>query len=431
MFSVSNACGGLLAEPIGNGASFTPADFWKEDSLGGVVRAVVVHEGGNGILYHLLLHAWVRVAGAGDFAIRLPSVVMGVLTVGWTYALTRRLAMPRVAWWSASLVAIHPLLVRMSQEARPYSMAAALAVLSTLLFVRLCLEPEAGGGRGLAIGYAATAAALPLTHYLSASVLLAHLAFALGRPVSPRARRRVVGALAAGGIVAAAWLPVGGARGLRVMSDHASEYRVRAQRRGGDEGFAQPLTARTLAAGVLQVTYALGGNRLQSWGLRLSHLLPLLIVPGALVIAGWRARGALERAPDGLLLVTMLGLAPLAVSTAGALASGHVVSFQPRYASFVAPFAAAMLAFGFASRTAVARAAAVAEVALIGASLAAVYADAPEFRPASAYALAAAGIQASGTAEVVHASWPDARMINRYLAPGPLPRQSVRAAEPR
>jgi uncharacterized membrane protein len=426
MTSVSIACGSILQRPIGSGPSFTPADFWAGNTLAHTVEAVVAQDGGNGLLFSVLLHGWVRLAGTSDIAVRVPSVLAGILTVAAAYALALRLTSVRVAWWAGVLVATHPLLIRLSQEARAYSVATLLGALSTLFFVRWI---TGSGGRLILVAYGLTSAALCLTHYLAASVLVAHGAFAVVAPLAAPRRTTALATLLGAALLASSWLPLGGGRGLAFISTNNQRYRERAERAEATEQFAQPVGLRTLTAGVVQMAAGISGNMLQNWQIRLARIGTLLFLPALLVVSAWRHRAAVERAPGAVALLTALSFASLLASVVLALISGHVISFQPRYAAFVAPYAAILLAAGAVGGRTVARTAMAGHLAVQLASILVVYADSPEYRPPNRYpTMAAAARLAPSAATVTYRSWPEARMANLYLKPGAVPRQRVGTA---
>lgn len=78
--------------------------------------------------YYLLLHAWTRLAGRGDFAVAFPSLFFGVLLVAWACRLAARLFGPQAGLLAAFLVAISPYNLWYSQEVRMYTLAAALGM---------------------------------------------------------------------------------------------------------------------------------------------------------------------------------------------------------------------------------------------------------------------------------------------------------------
>lgn len=80
-------------------------------------------------LYYLLLHFWVKIFGTGEFSLRVPSIIFGILTIYIVYKLSKNLIAP-------AFLATSGLLIYYSQEARMYSMATFLVSLSIYLFVK-------------------------------------------------------------------------------------------------------------------------------------------------------------------------------------------------------------------------------------------------------------------------------------------------------
>jgi 4-amino-4-deoxy-L-arabinose transferase-like glycosyltransferase len=72
-------------------------------------------------LDYYLLHGWVKL-GRQEAWVRFPALFWGVLAVPLTYAAAARLFNRRVGALSLLLIAVAPLAVRYSQEARPYSL---------------------------------------------------------------------------------------------------------------------------------------------------------------------------------------------------------------------------------------------------------------------------------------------------------------------
>jgi 4-amino-4-deoxy-L-arabinose transferase-like glycosyltransferase len=127
----------------------------------------------NPPLYHYLLHFWLPLAGSTEFAVRFLSVATGLLTV------------PLIAWlgtWlfdhptgllAAGLVAVGPFHLHYSQEARMYTLAATLALLSSAFLVRSL----AGNRRRDWVAYWLSSLAAIYTHYYAFMVLVAQAVF--------------------------------------------------------------------------------------------------------------------------------------------------------------------------------------------------------------------------------------------------------------
>ncbi len=122
-------------------------------------------------LYHGLLWVWTGLTGTGEFAVRFPSVWFGTLLIPTIFGFGRMLAqilgpgkdlraeaLPAVG---AFLVALSPLLVDLSQEARMYTLLALTMALGELAWVRLGLG---AGGREAGLYLLGMTSAL-YTHY--------------------------------------------------------------------------------------------------------------------------------------------------------------------------------------------------------------------------------------------------------------------------
>jgi mannosyltransferase len=152
----------------------------------------------NPPLFYVLEWASTRVFGDGEAGLRSLSALAGLLTVPVAYAIARRAAgwVARAGLAAAALVAVDPLLVWFSQEARSYALATFLSAVALLLLLR---AQEDRRGRVLA-GWALAAALALATHYFTAFVLAPQAAWLLWRHPRRRDARAAVGALAAVGL---------------------------------------------------------------------------------------------------------------------------------------------------------------------------------------------------------------------------------------
>jgi len=89
----------------------------------------------NMALYYGLLRLWLR-GGSGEAFVRLLSAIAGIATVPVVYAIGARLFGRRTGLAGALLLAVDPMHVYDSQDARSYALAVLLVSLSTLAFVR-------------------------------------------------------------------------------------------------------------------------------------------------------------------------------------------------------------------------------------------------------------------------------------------------------
>ena len=146
--------------------AFTPVHV-LHTSLGATLHSVV-HTENTPPLWYLLIWAWSRVFGTGAVALRLPSAMFGVATVAVAWAIGHELTGRRAtAIAAAAFVAMNPLFVWYSQEARAYGLFVLTGALAMLCFLRAQHEPTP---RRLA-AFALMASLALLSHYFAAFLL--------------------------------------------------------------------------------------------------------------------------------------------------------------------------------------------------------------------------------------------------------------------
>lgn len=124
-------------------------------------------------LYYFALHGWLP-AGETEFSLRALSAAFGVLAIVILYALGRELFGRRIGSLAAFFLALSPLHIWYSQEARMYSMVAAISLLSSY-FLLLALRK---GQIRYWLAYILTATLALYTHYFMLFVLLFQNLFA-------------------------------------------------------------------------------------------------------------------------------------------------------------------------------------------------------------------------------------------------------------
>lgn len=177
-------------------------------------------------LYYLLVWPWVQLAGGAEWALRLPSALLGIAAVPVLMALGRRLGGDRAALATGVLAATNPLLIWFSQEARAYALLVLLTAASLLALLRALEEPTARRAAvwGLLAGLAL------ITHYFALFVVAGEAVW-----LAWRLRDRL-GVLAAG----AAPIAVLGAAVLPMALDQREADRASFIR---DEPFGERLLA--------------------------------------------------------------------------------------------------------------------------------------------------------------------------------------------
>lgn len=171
--------------------AFTPV-YVFHSSLGATLHALTQTEN-TPPLWYVLDWTVTRVLGNGAVSLRLLSALAGIATVPVAWAIARRLGGRRAALVAAVLVAVNPLFVWYSQEARAYGLFVLTAALAMLCFLRALERPTAGR---LAL-FALSGSLALLSHYFAVFLLapmIVWLAWALWRDASregrPRARAR-------------------------------------------------------------------------------------------------------------------------------------------------------------------------------------------------------------------------------------------------
>ena len=92
-------------------------------------------------IYFLLMRAWILL-GDSEAWLRLPSALFGIASIPLVYVLARKFMGAAPALAAAALLAFNPSAVYYSQEARSYTLAILLVLLSTYYFVRAVEEDQ-------------------------------------------------------------------------------------------------------------------------------------------------------------------------------------------------------------------------------------------------------------------------------------------------
>lgn len=88
-------------------------------------------------LFFIILWLWTKIFGIGEIAVRIPSIIFGVLTLYVVYLIGNKLYSRTLGLLSALLLAINPLHIYYSQEARMYAFAALAVSLNVLLLLKV------------------------------------------------------------------------------------------------------------------------------------------------------------------------------------------------------------------------------------------------------------------------------------------------------
>ena len=128
-------------------------------------------------LYYAVAWFWTQLTGTGEVGLRSVSAVAGIATVPVAYLLGAELSSRRAGIVAAALVAVNPMLLWYSQEARAYSLFVLLTALSLLYFVRALDR----GRRRDSIAWGIASALALATHYFAAFPIAAEALWLLRR----------------------------------------------------------------------------------------------------------------------------------------------------------------------------------------------------------------------------------------------------------
>jgi 4-amino-4-deoxy-L-arabinose transferase-like glycosyltransferase len=264
-------------------------------------------------LYYALAWVWTQLTGTGEVGLRSVSALAGVATVPVAYLLGAELRGRRAGIVAAALVAVNPMLLWYSQEARSYSLLVLLTALAALYFVRALQSQDVPSLRGqygsLSDGTSARRKNLTLWGVFSALALATHyfaiFPIALEAAWLLRRRRRDA--------VTGLWIVLLAGLALAPLAIHQMSL-----------GHAEWIGDRSLGHRVWEagVTFVVGetGDIVSRPETVLPAVLPLLAVLAGLLLLAPRAdRG--ERRAGGLMLalaaVTVTGPLALALVAPG------------------------------------------------------------------------------------------------------------------
>ncbi|HEV3046465.1 MAG TPA: glycosyltransferase family 39 protein [Solirubrobacteraceae bacterium] len=285
----------------------------------------------NGTLYSIVLWPLIRLFGDGEQLLRAPAVLAGAASVPAMWWAARQLAPGRVVpLTAAALLAINPMAVWYSQEARAYSFVVLAACLAFGSLARAVHGPGGGedgrgpagpagarpGARAAWIGYVAAMAAMAYCDLFAAPLALPAqlLLVRSGGREAMRGWRRALLALLA------CCLPLLVASGI--------------SRSRRDALYWLPKTDRALVElGIQEFTGGFSGVSAVGW---------LTVLVGAALLAAvlWRSRGGGDAERDGRALRARLAVAATwALAPAALLLAVSFVKpvFWPRYAIVSVP----------------------------------------------------------------------------------------------
>jgi uncharacterized membrane protein len=298
------------------------------------VKAGVMKESGNSVLYSSTLHIWMKCFGHSAFSTRMLSVSFSVLSIVLVFYFTLLLGgTGYAALLSAALLAVHPLLFDYSQETRAYAMGVFFSLLSGFLYSSIVGSRPVKGRIPLWLLYGLAAAAAVLTHYLTAMIMAAQALHAVLFVRESRKWKALLAAAAAGSSLVACWLAAGGWEAAKQMAGIDTWFLNDAL---GAQRWSHLFTLPRAAWDVLNSLLYLSGNNLEGAIPFTAFVATACISVGALLFLCLRIFIRKEQQNSALLLLS--GLSGLAYALLSSWKSGHDYSFSPRYLIFSVPF---------------------------------------------------------------------------------------------
>lgn len=291
-------------------------------SFGDMLHSVKVSES-NPPLYYVLSWGWAKAFGTGEVGLRSLTALFGAATVPVGYLVGRQLSGPRTGLTLAALIAVNPMLIWYSQEARSYALLVFFGAVALYFFVRAL---DTWHGRDLAFWALASALAL-CSHYFAVFAVALEGLWLL---VALRDRwRAVLPALAGVAAVGLALLPL-----------------ANSQTNPTHIGWIEnsPLGERFWETGV---SFLIGetGHVIAEAPRDRYALIPLILVAAALLLVVWRGS---RRERWGAALGLGLGLGVVALTAVAALTGKDYVVERNLLPALIPLLAAAAIGFATA-----------------------------------------------------------------------------------
>jgi mannosyltransferase len=248
----------------------------------------------NPPLYYVLAWSWAKAFGTSEFGLRSLSALFGLATVPIAYCIGAELSSRRTGLIAAALVAVNPMLIWYSQEARSYALLVFFCAVSLLFFARAL---RTRSGRDLWLWALASALAL-CSHYFAFFAVAVEAVWLL---VAMRSSwRRLLPPLTFVGLTGLALVPL-----------------ILAQINPTHVGWIEesPLSSRFFQTGV---SFLIGetGHVIAEPPREHYALVPAILIAAAWLIAAVRGT---ERELRGTLLVIVVGIGVLLLALLAAL----------------------------------------------------------------------------------------------------------------
>ena len=192
--------------------TFTPKEFWDDKSLEDYYDAIRRSDIGNSPFYYIILHNWINFFGISDYSIRFLSVLFSCLTILLLFIFIKEhFKNVQLALLSCFLMAVEPFFIAYSQQSRNYSLSFFLILLATHVFLKIIKNEENFVKKNSLYWYYGVLSALCLlSHFLTATVFMAHGLYVLLFVRKTRPWILLPLSLSIGGLAFGYWILLGG-----------------------------------------------------------------------------------------------------------------------------------------------------------------------------------------------------------------------------
>lgn len=326
-------------------AKISSSELHKHNTLSNVLKSTI-NDNGNSILYNVILHFWISLMDNSEFNVRVLSTIFDLLTIYYMYLFARKIFSEKkfLAPVVCIIGAFNPLLVSLAQEARAYSLATLLGVISSYYFFMI-VHLRRTDYRYF-VYYALSVLGMLLCHYLSVMLFLAHFVIFLlyERAFLNWLRMFLVGIFVA--IVLLVWLCYGGMEGYGSIR-RLNQYYVQVADANVDgelSNWMLPLNLRNLLGGILQNWLIDFGIGLQNYGFRMRDFGILIVIPILLILQV--VINTTYPGKEKIISLIIVFLCHTLLAMILAVKHKHMISFTTRYSHFVLPYAHILLALG-------------------------------------------------------------------------------------
>ncbi len=322
-------------------SSFTKQDIRKLKIYGNVVEATV-QNGGNSLVYNVLLSWWTKIFGNTNSSIRIISLIFGVLTVVLGYYFCRQLFNKQTAIIAGLMLCVHPSLVEYGQLARAYVPATFFVLASTYSLYQVTVSMR---HIWLHIPMYVFCVCLSiLCHYQTIFIFVAHILLVIFFRGHRKALIEYTIMLICSLALLAVWMYNGGFEGTKIMAENDSLWN---HHTALPSDLSDTHSLKSIIYNVGHNWMKIFGNKYYDLGVARWAILSLLLIPFTILFFVFRKIRKSEYFRPAMFLLFPFLIHTISSIVVG-LRSGSILAYDIRYAAWVMPIACLMLAFGIA-----------------------------------------------------------------------------------